>query len=170
MDNRRVQEVMDQQSKPGELALLKGFVHKEWTQILNEQWTPMPPGPDGKKVHQKDAFEQTVPLICVLWNIFEAQWKKRNEILHGDDSRTRDLDTKRKTDRILEIKEHKRTMLPRCDHSMIDYPIADVIKWSRNHKIKVLQNLERLKKIYDKEVKAETSLLPPICNYFHLVN
>ena len=30
MDNRRVQDVMDQQSKLGELALLKGFVHKEW--------------------------------------------------------------------------------------------------------------------------------------------
>ena len=30
MDDRRVQDAMDQQSKLGELALLKGFVHKEW--------------------------------------------------------------------------------------------------------------------------------------------
>ena len=105
-------------------------------------------------------------MIRVLWDIFEAQWKCRNDILHGDESQTSELDTNRKTDRLLEFREHKRTMLRRCDHSMIDHPIADVIKRSRNHKIKVLQNLERLKKIYDKELKTETSRLRPITNYF----
>lgn len=166
LDDRRVQDVMDQQSKLGELALLKGFVHKEWTRILNEHWTPAPPRPDGKKNHQKDSLEQTVSLIRVLWDIFETQWKCRNDILHGDESRVSELDTNRKTDRLLKFIEHKRTMLRRCDHSMVDHPIADVIKWSRNHKIKVLQNLERLKKIYDKELKAETSRLRPITNFF----
>ena len=61
---------------------------KEWTQILNELWTPSPPRPDGKKVHQMDAREQAVSLIRVIWNIFEAQWKCRNKILHWDESKT----------------------------------------------------------------------------------
>ena len=73
-----IQEVRNQQSRLGEEALMKGFLHKEWTRALNDRWTPAPPTEDGKKVHQKDALEQTVCLQRVLWDIFEAQWKCRN--------------------------------------------------------------------------------------------
>ena len=75
--------------------------------IPNEQWTPAPLRPDGKKNHQKNLLEQTVSMIRVVWDIFEAQWKCRNDILHGDESPTRELDTNRKTDRLLEFREHK---------------------------------------------------------------
>jgi hypothetical protein len=73
-----LQHVRDQQSRLGEEALMKGFLHKEWTRALNDRWTPAPPTEDGKKVHQKDALEQTVCLQKVLWEIFEAQWACRN--------------------------------------------------------------------------------------------
>eukprot|EP00956_Cyclotella_meneghiniana_P019748 scaffold34268_cov43-Cyclotella_meneghiniana.AAC.7 len=77
-----MQVVRNQQSRLGEEVFMKGFLHKEWTRALNDRWTPAPPTPDGKKVHQKDALEQTV---CqrALWEIFKAQWSCRNDILHG---------------------------------------------------------------------------------------
>ena len=110
MDSIRLQEVTNHQSKLGELALLKVFLHKEWTQILNEHWTPAPPRPDGKIVHQKDALEQTVSPVCVIWNIFEAQWKyDKNEILHGDNSKTIESDINNKTNRLLEFRNGKST-------------------------------------------------------------
>eukprot|EP00956_Cyclotella_meneghiniana_P037017 scaffold133838_cov26-Cyclotella_meneghiniana.AAC.1 len=54
-----LQHVRDQQSRLGEEAFMKGFLHKEWTRALNDRWTPAPPTEDGRKVHQKDALEQT---------------------------------------------------------------------------------------------------------------
>ena len=69
----------------------------------------MPPDREGKKVHQKDALVQTVSLLQVSWDIFEAQWKFRNEILHAKDRKT----TKKKTTRLLEFESKKRNML-RC--------------------------------------------------------
>eukprot|EP00956_Cyclotella_meneghiniana_P038428 scaffold154376_cov26-Cyclotella_meneghiniana.AAC.1 len=52
---------------------------------------------------------------------------------------------------------------------MIDYPQDIIVKWSRNHKIRLLQNLERLKRIYDKEKDKETATLRPITDFFQVV-
>eukprot|EP00956_Cyclotella_meneghiniana_P036459 scaffold126082_cov20-Cyclotella_meneghiniana.AAC.1 len=50
---------------------------------------------------------------------------------------------------------------------MIDYPQDIIVKWSRNHKIR--QNLERLKRIYDKEKAKEIVALRPITDFFQVV-
>ena len=165
----RIQEVASMQARLGEEAFLKGFIHKEWTRILNEMWRPAPPDREGRKVRQKDAMEQTVSLLRALWDIFEAQWTCRNDILHGKESRITDRDTERKTNRLLEFRNNKRKMLRRCDHWMIEHPIGDIIKWTRNHKIRLLQNLERLKRIYDKELKKEAARLRPITDFFQVI-
>eukprot|EP00956_Cyclotella_meneghiniana_P016323 scaffold25756_cov42-Cyclotella_meneghiniana.AAC.10 len=52
---------------------------------------------------------------------------------------------------------------------MIDYPQDIIVKWSRNHKIRLLQNLERLKRIYDKEKAKESAALRPITDFFQVV-
>ena len=36
----RIQEVASMQARLGEEASLKGFIHKEWTRILNKMWRP----------------------------------------------------------------------------------------------------------------------------------
>eukprot|EP00956_Cyclotella_meneghiniana_P028246 scaffold65096_cov24-Cyclotella_meneghiniana.AAC.6 len=166
-----LQNVRDQQSRLGEEAFMKGFLHKEWTRALNDRWTPAPPTEDGKKVHQKDALEQTVCLQRVLWEIFEAQWSCRNDILHGKESKTLTLDTEKKTNRLLEFHEKRNDLLRRCDHWMIDYPQDVIVKWSRSHKIRLLQNLERLKRIYDKEKIKDKDIaaLRPITDFFQVV-
>ena len=52
---------------------------------------------------------------------------------------------------------------------MIEYPQDVIIKWSRNHKIRLLQNLERLKRIYDKERVKEIAALRPITDFFPVI-
>ena len=52
---------------------------------------------------------------------------------------------------------------------MIEYPADDIIKWSRSYKIRTLQNLEKLKRIYDKEKQQDISRLRPITDFFQVV-
>ena len=60
-------------------------------------------------------------------------------------------------------------MLRRCDHWMIEYSTGEIIRWTRNHKIQLLQNLERLKHIYDKEMKEEAARMRPITVFFQVI-
>ena len=144
----RMKEIRAQQSRLGDEALLKGFLHIEWTKALNEVWTPPDTDSDGKRIHKKDPLEQSVCLLWALWDIFEAQWACRNKILHGKESIVIEKDTERRTNRLLEFRTKKVEMLRRSDHWMIEYPADDIIKWTRNYKIRTLQNLEKLKRIY----------------------
>ena len=168
-NRNRMNKIREQQSRLGEEALLKGFLHIEWTKALNEVWTPPDTDNDGKKIHKKDPLEQSVCLLRALWDIFEAQWACRNDILHGKESHVIEKDTERKTNRLLEFRTKKTEMLRRSDHWMIEYPADDIIKWSRSTKIRTLQNLEKLKRIYDKEKQQEATRLRPITDFFQVV-
>eukprot|EP00956_Cyclotella_meneghiniana_P004884 scaffold6044_cov63-Cyclotella_meneghiniana.AAC.1 len=159
VDKHRMNETREQQSRLGEEAFLKGFLHIEWTRALNEVWTPPDIDSEGKKIHKKDPLEQSVCLLKALWDIFEAQWACRNDILHGKESHVIEKDTERKTKRLLEFRTKKTEMLRRSDHWMIEYPVDDIIKWSRSYKIRTLQNLEKLKRIYDKEKQQDITRL-----------
>ena len=114
-------------------------------------------------------MEQSVCLLRALWDIFEAQLACRNDILHGKESHVIEKDTERKTKRLLEFKTKKIEMLRRSDHWMIEYPADDIIKWSRNYKIRTLQNLEKFKRIYDKEKQQDITRLRPITDFFQVV-
>ena len=103
----RIHEVASMQARLGEEAFLKGFIHIEWTRILNKMWRPAPPDQEGKRVRQKDALEQTVSLLRALWDIFEAQWTCRNDILHGKESKINDRDTGQKTTRLIKFRINK---------------------------------------------------------------
>eukprot|EP00956_Cyclotella_meneghiniana_P036287 scaffold123739_cov39-Cyclotella_meneghiniana.AAC.1 len=147
-------------------AILRGILHSDWTRKLHEQWTPRPPTKDGKKVHQKDAMEQTVSLIQAAWTIFENQWSQRNEILHGNDNELLVTHKQQKLKRYMEIRTNKYQMLRRCDHNMVEHPISDVIKWSRQYMTTILRNLEEMHKQYLKELKIEEEGLQPITAFF----
>ena len=101
-NRNRMNEIREQPSRLGEEAFLKGFLHIEWTKALNKVWTPPDTDSEGKKIHKKDPLEQSVCLLRALWDIFEAQWACRNDILHGKESHVIEKDTERKTNRLLE--------------------------------------------------------------------
>eukprot|EP00956_Cyclotella_meneghiniana_P031780 scaffold84717_cov25-Cyclotella_meneghiniana.AAC.2 len=100
VDRHRMNEIREQQSRLGEEAFLKGFLHIDWTRALNEVRTPPDIDSEGKKIHKKDPLEQSVCLLRALWDIFEAQWACRNEILHGKESHVIEKDTERLRERL----------------------------------------------------------------------
>ena len=151
-------------------AILRGILHSDWTRKLHEQWKPRPPTKDGKKVHQKDAMEQTVSLIQAAWTIFENQWGQRNEILHGNENELLVTNKQQKFKRYMELRNNKYQMLRRCDHHMVEHPISDVIKWSRQHMSAILSNMEEMHKQYLRELKIEEEGLQPITAFFSPVN
>eukprot|EP00956_Cyclotella_meneghiniana_P019828 scaffold34484_cov39-Cyclotella_meneghiniana.AAC.4 len=132
VNRNRMNEIREQQSRLGVDAFLKGFLHIEWTKALNEVWTPPDIDSEGKKIHKKDPLEQSVCLLRALWDIFEAQWACRNDILHGKESHVIEKDTERKTKRLLEFKTKKTELLRRSDHWMIEYPADDITKCFRS--------------------------------------
>eukprot|EP00956_Cyclotella_meneghiniana_P037186 scaffold135302_cov69-Cyclotella_meneghiniana.AAC.14 len=67
----RVEEIRAQQSRLGEEAFLKSFLHIEWKKAPNEVWTPPDTDSEGRRVHKKDPEEQSVCLLLqALWDIF----------------------------------------------------------------------------------------------------
>eukprot|EP00956_Cyclotella_meneghiniana_P013827 scaffold20268_cov64-Cyclotella_meneghiniana.AAC.8 len=66
----------------------------------------------------------------------------------------------------MELRKDKYQMLRRCDHHMVEHPISDVIKWSRQHMLAILRNLEEMHKQYLREQKIEEEGLEPITAFF----
>eukprot|EP00956_Cyclotella_meneghiniana_P032859 scaffold91793_cov86-Cyclotella_meneghiniana.AAC.1 len=94
------------------------------------------------------------------------QWGQRNEILHGNDNELLGTNKQQKFKRYMELRNNKYQMLRRCDHHMVEHPISDVIKWSRQHMSAILRNLEEMHKQYLRELKIEEEGLQPITAFF----
>jgi hypothetical protein len=64
---------------------------------------------------RKDLLEQSVVLVKCVWDIFEAQWKCRNDILHSNDSALIERSRDTLMARLLDFKRDSRTLLRSCD-------------------------------------------------------
>jgi ribonuclease HI len=149
-------------------SILRGFHHIDWLHLLRDKWVKPRVSEDGqKKERRKDPLEQSVVLVKCVWDIFEAQWKCRNDILHSNDSALIERSRDTLTTRLLEFKRNNRSLLRSCDRFIIDnHSIQDVIKWPLQRKKATLDFLEHLHKIYSGEVKDEAASYRDISNYF----
>jgi hypothetical protein len=149
-------------------SILKGFRHIDWLHLLRNKWVKPKASDDGKqKEKRKDPLEQSVVLVKCVWDIFEAQWKCRNDILHSNDSALIERSRDTLMARLLDFKRDSRTLLRSCDRFIIDNPsIQDVIKWPIQRKKATLDFLEHLHKIYSGEIKDETASYRDISSYF----
>ena len=110
-------ETMEDQRTLGSEAILRGLLHVNWVYLLQDTWIPSTTRlPNRKKAPRKDPLEQSVSLISGVWNIFEALWKQRNEILHGAEYALSDKDNSRLLTRYCEFRQNKHLLLRRCDH------------------------------------------------------
>ena len=169
-DDIDMEETLLLQRKISKEAILRGFLHNDWTRKLNNNWKPLPPRPDGKKVHQKDPMEQTTALIQAVWTIFENQWSQRNDLLHGSENELLPRYRQERYKKYFEYRREKYSKLRRCDHHMVEHPMGDVIKWSRQKCRKILLDLDELHKLYLKELKLENERLQPITAFFRPVS
>ena len=144
----------------GTEAFLRGFHHVDWIKLLRDTWIPPPEPPPGeKKQRRKEPLEQSVTMIRGVWNIFEAIWECRNNILHSKDSQLIERSRESITRKLLEYKSKNLTLLRRCDRFIIDgYSVREVIRWPLPRKKAMLDLLDELNKVYQEEIKHDKAL------------
>ena len=159
---------IESQDTLGTESILRGFHHIDWLHLLRDKWMKPKISDDGKtKEKRKDPLEQSIVLVQGVWNIFEAQWKCRNNILHSNDSALIERSRDTLMTRLLEYKRNNKTLLRSCDRFIIDnHSIQDVIKWPLQRKKAVIDLLDRLHKVYSGELKVETASYRDISDYF----
>jgi len=168
IEDEDVLKCIDSQEMLGAESLLRGFHHIDWLLLLRDKWIkPKTPAEGEKKIRRRDPLEQSVLLIQSVWNIFEAQWQCRNEILHSNDSELIERSRDTLTARLLEFRRESKNMLRSCDRFVIDnHSVQDVIKWPLRRKKAAVEYLEKLHKIYCGELKTETASYRDIASYF----
>jgi hypothetical protein len=123
--------------------------------------------PNGKKERRKDPMEQSSSLIHGVWDIMEAVWECRNAILRGKESQLISKSEESVTARLLEFRLGNLEMLRRCDRFIVTkHSIQDVIRWPREQKKAVLNQLETLHKVYLGELHYERKGYRDIRSYF----
>jgi hypothetical protein len=130
IDDEDTLRCINSQNTLGTESILQGFHHIDWLHLLRDKWVKPRVSDDGKKKEkQKDPLEQSIVLVQSVWNIFEAQWKCRNDILHSNHSALIEQSQDTLTTRLLEFKQDSKSLLGICDGFIIDnHSIQDVIK------------------------------------------
>jgi hypothetical protein len=144
MEDEDALHCIDSQEALGQESILQGFHHIDWLHLLRDKWVKPKVSDNGKqKEKRKDPLEQSVVLVQSLWNIFEAQWKCRNNILHSNDSALIERSRDTLLTRLLEFKQNSEQLLRSCDRFIIDnHSIQDVIKWPLQWKKAMIDLLE----------------------------
>jgi hypothetical protein len=97
---------------------------------------------------------------------FEAVWKTRNGILHGRENEIDERANSQMLERLLEYRSERFSMLRLCDRFIIDVPVGEVIKWSRDRRKAKLATLDKLHRLFVMENEREARGLRAITDYF----
>jgi hypothetical protein len=107
IEDEDVIRCIESQETIGQESILRGFHHIDWLHLLRDKWVKPKVLDNGKKKEKrKDPLEQSVVLVQSVWDIFEAQWKCRNNILHSNDSALIERSRDTLTTRLLEFKQN----------------------------------------------------------------
>jgi hypothetical protein len=161
-------QCIEAQHTLGTEAILRGFHHVDWLQLIRNTWVPPPePLPGEKKIKRKDPLEQSVSVITGVWDIFESVWECRNGILHSNESKLIERSNEEITEKLLNYKRHNITLLRRCDRFIIDsHTERDVIRWPLSRKKAVLDLLDNLIKVFTRERRRDKALYRDIREIF----
>jgi hypothetical protein len=165
-NSNEIFQILEQQSTLGSISVLRGFIHREWTYLLQRKKMQQVLKPTKEKTREKDAIEQTVSLLRGSWNLFEAVWKARNCILHGGENEIEGRAHSQMLERLLEYRRERFTMLRACDQFIIAHWVSDVIKWPRDRMMAKLETLDKLHRLYVLEIEREARGLQAITDYF----
>ena len=115
-----------------------------------------PPGTDKfKRKKDKSALELSAILVRKCWNLFESVWAMRNDILHREDSAGAKMTSRHLTEELLDFKYNATEYLRHGDRGQIDYPDAEIIRWTIKRKGEMLSLLRRWKRQYQLETTLE---------------
>jgi hypothetical protein len=163
--SNEIYEILEQQSTLGSISVLRGFLHKEWTYLLQRKKMQRVQKPVKEGTREKDAVEQTVSLVLGSWNLFEAVWKARNTILHGGDNEIDERAQSQMLERLLEYRRKRFSLLQPCNHFIIAHPVSNVIKWTHDRMKAKLELLDKLSRLYALEKGREAKGLQVIRDF-----
>jgi hypothetical protein len=157
-------QVLKMQEGLNTTATLRGFHHSAWAYWLQDLWRPKPK--NGKKQSQKDPFELSVSLICGSWDVFEAMWTARNNILHGEDGQLIEKEDGATISRLVQFHRECELLLSSADCTFSRYPEATILSWTWKKRLQKLQILERLHRLHVIDLKQQVARLQPITAFF----
>ena len=163
-----VQAAIECQETLGMEAILRGFHHLQWSESISKLWIPPQPLRDGETPKCKSPPELAVSLITQVWDLFEAMWNTRNEILHSPESALLDKIDRDCTNRFLEFKRNQNDWFRSTDRFMIDVPLRDFLSWPREKRRSLLHTWERLKNVYSSENDAQLRIQRRIDTFFEI--
>jgi hypothetical protein len=171
IDCEKTWATVDASRTLGDEAFVRGLHHIDWAHLLRDTWIPPAMLPNGKKERRKDPMEQSISLIRGVWDVMEAVWECRNNILHGKESHLLHTFKESVTARLLEFRCGNLDMLRRCDRFIISkYSVRDVIRWPRERKKAVLDQLESLHRIHLAEIQRDNAGYQDIRSFFIRIN
>ena len=148
-------------------AILRGFHHTAWANLLLETWIPPKRDQNGKRLEKRDPIQQAFLLIRNTWSLFNRLWECRNSILHSNESKVAEREEEMTTISLLDFKRNNLVKLRRCDRYLIDnYEESDIIKWHPPRKRAVLALMTRLHKIFVIEEKNAAPVHHDIRDFF----
>ena len=149
-------------------AILRGFHHLQWSESISKLWVPPQALRDGETPKCKSPPELAVSLITQVWDLFEAMWNTRNEILHSPESALLDKIDRDCTNHFLEFKRNQDNWFRSTDCFMVDVPLWDVLSWSRDRRCSLFHTWERLKNVYLSENDAQLGVQRRIDTFFEI--
>ena len=161
-----VQTAIEAQESLGMEAILRGFHHIQWVETISKLWVAPQAQRDGKTPKCKSPPELAASLVTQVWDLFEALWSKRNEILHSPESALLQRIDRDCTERFLEFKRNQTEWFRSTDRFMIDVPLCDFLSWPRDRRRSLLHTWERLKKVYSSENDAQLRVQQRIDTFF----
>ena len=115
-----------------------------------------PPGTDkSKRKKDKSALELSAILVRECWNLFENVWAMRNDILHREDSAGAKMASKHLTEELLDFKYNATQYLRHGDRGQIDYPDAEILRWTNTRKEGLLKMLRGWRRQYQMDVTLD---------------
>ena len=148
---------MEAQESLGREAILRGYHHIKWIELLRDTWIPPRRDSDRKQLERrKDPIQQATMLVRCAWDLFEAVWECRNRILHSNESKLTAHNDESLTTDLLDFKRQNTTDLRCCDRYIINkYADDGIIKWRIPRKRSTLTLLIDLRRIYQNELRLE---------------
>ena len=102
-----VQAAIESQESLGMEAILRGFHHMQWVEVITKLWQQPQARRYGSTPKCKHPTELVISLVTQTWDLFEIMWAKRNEILHGPETALIDKVDRECTNRFLKFKRHQ---------------------------------------------------------------
>ena len=130
----------------GPAAILRGHHHVAWVTAIAATYRKCvyPPGTDrSKRRIDKSALELSAILVRECWTLFENVWAMRNDILHREDSAGAKMTSRHLTEEFLDFKYNATEYLRHGDRGQIDYPDAEIIRWTIKRKREMRSLLRR---------------------------